>query len=212
MDSTLIPLEIMDEMAQVAGVGQRVKAITDAAMRGEIDFRESFVKRLRLLKGLEFSVLEAIARNLPITEGAERLIINLRRLGFRITIISGGFQYVAEILQHRLAIDEAFAHKLEVIDGRLTGDIVGEVIDGGQKAFLLSQLAEREGLRLEQVIAVGDGANDLPMLSKAGLGIAFHAKPSVHARARHAIATLGLDGILYLLGMRERDIEDPGSG
>ena len=211
MDSTLIPLEMMDEMARVAGVGQRVKALTDAAMRGEIGFRESFIKRLRLLKGLEFSAMEAIARTLPITEGAERLIVNLRRLGFRIAIISGGFQYVAEILQRRLAIDEVFAHKLEIIHGRLTGDIVGDVIDGERKAFLLNQLVEREGLRLEQVIAVGDGANDLPMLSMAGLGIAFHAKPLVHAQARHAIATLGLDGILYLLGMRERDIEDSGS-
>jgi phosphoserine phosphatase len=208
MDSTLIAAEVIDELAAAAGVGPQVRALTAAAMNGELDFETSFRRRLALLRGLDESTLAAVAARLPITEGAERLIANLKRLGYRIAILSGGFTYFAERLRARLGVDYVHAHELVIEDGRLTGEIAGEVIDGETKARLLRDIARREGLELEQVIAVGDGANDLPMLRIAGLGIAFHAKPAVKSQARHAIATLGLDGILYLLGMRERDIED----
>ncbi|NCA71029.1 MAG: phosphoserine phosphatase SerB [Sphingobacteriia bacterium] len=206
MDSTLIQAEVIDELAKAAGVGPQVAAITEAAMRGEIDFKESFRRRMALLEGLPESVLGDIAERLPITEGADRLIASLKQLGYRIAILSGGFTYFAEHLQQRLGIDEVYANTLEFRDGKLTGCVSGEIIDGARKAELLRDLAAREGIRLEQVIAVGDGANDLPMLAIAGLGIAFHAKPIVTQQARHAIANVGLDGILYLLGMRDRDL------
>jgi len=208
MDSTLIQTEVIDELARAAGVGEQVAAITEAAMHGELDFAESFRQRLALLEGLDESVLERIARNLPLTEGAERLIRHLRHFGYKVAILSGGFTYFAEHLQRRLGIDYVYANQLDIRDGKLTGRVKGEIIDGEAKARLLRQLAEREGISLEQVIAVGDGANDLPMLAIAGLGIAFHAKPLVKARARHSIATLGLDAILYLLGMRDREIAE----
>lgn len=206
MDSTLIQTEVIDELAAVAGVGAEVAAITEAAMRGELDFQESFRRRMALLKGLDESVLAGIAERLPITDGADRLIATLKRLGYKIAILSGGFTYFAEHLQRRFGIDDVFANRLEFRDGKLTGEVSGEIVDGARKAALLRELAAREGIRLEQVIAVGDGANDLPMLSIAGLGIAFHAKPIVTRQARHSIATVGLDGILYLLGMRDRDV------
>ena len=206
MDSTLIQTEVIDELAAMAGVGDDVSAITEAAMRGELDFQESFRRRMALLKGLDESVLAGIAERLPITDGADRLIATLKQLGYRIAILSGGFTYFAEHLQRRFGIDDVFANHLEFRDGKLTGEVSGEIIDGVRKAALLRELAAREGIRLEQVIAVGDGANDLPMLSIAGLGIAFHAKPIVTSQARHSIATVGLDGILYLLGMRDRDV------
>ncbi|HHH37992.1 MAG TPA: phosphoserine phosphatase SerB, partial [Sedimenticola sp.] len=206
MDSTLIQVEVIDELAKAAGVGEQVAAITEAAMRGELDFRESFRRRLALLKGLDAGVLARIARELPITEGAERLISNLKRLGFRIGILSGGFSYFAEYLQRRLGVDRIAANELDIRDGRLTGEIRGEIVDGAKKAELLQQMATEMGIGLQQVIAVGDGANDLPMLALAGLGVAFHAKPVVRENARHAISTLGLDGILYLLGVRDREV------
>ncbi len=208
MDSTLIQAEVIDELAAAAGVGEEVASITAAAMRGELDFQASFRRRLALLKGLDARVLADIADRLPITEGADRLIASLRHLGYKIAILSGGFRYFAEHLQARFGIDYVYANQLEVRDGRLTGEVVGEIVDGARKAELLREIAAREGIRLEQVIAVGDGANDLPMLSIAGLGIAFHAKPIVQERARHSIATVGLDGILYLLGMRDRDLAE----
>jgi len=208
MDSTLIQAEVIDVLAEAAGVGSRVAAITEAAMRGELDFTESFQQRLALLKGLDSAILPKLAGELPITPGAERLIQNLKRLGYRIAILSGGFDYFAEDLQKRLGIDEVHANVLEIgADGKLTGKVVGPVVDGARKARLLREIAEREGFRLEQVIAVGDGANDLPMLSIAGLGIAYRAKPLVKERARHSLGTVGLDGILYLLGMRDRDLQ-----
>jgi len=206
MDSTLIQTEVIDELAACAGVGEQVAAITEAAMRGELDFAESFRRRLALLEGLDESVLAGIAERLPITDGAERLIRTLKQLGYKIAILSGGFTYFAEHLQRRLDIDYVHANRLEFEQGRLTGKVTGPIVDGARKAELLCQIAAREDIRLEQVIAVGDGANDLPMLSIAGLGIAYHAKPLVKEQARHAITTVGLDGILYLLGMRDRDL------
>lgn len=208
MDSTLIQAEVIDELAKVAGVGEQVAEITEAAMRGEIDFSESFRRRMALLEGMEESVLADIAANLPITEGAERLIKHLRHFGYKVAILSGGFTYFANYLKEKLGIDYVYANQLDFENGRLTGKVKGDIVDGAMKAKLLRQLAEQEGISLEQVIAVGDGANDLPMLSIAGLGIAFHAKPIVKEQAKHSIATLGLDGILYLLGMRDREIAE----
>ena len=207
MDSTLIQTEVIDDLAAAAGVGDEVSAITEAAMNGELDFKESLVKRVALLKGLEESVLEQIAARLPLTPGAERLVRTLRSLGYRTAILSGGFSFFGNDLQQRLGIDFVFANELEVEDGRLTGRVSGEIVDGARKAALLRELADQAGIRLEQTIAVGDGANDLPMLDAAGLGIAFHAKPKVRASAEQVISNLGLDGILYLIGMSDREVQ-----
>jgi len=207
MDSTLIEVEVIDELAKAAGVGAQVTAITDRAMRGEIDFRESFKKRLALLKGLSESVLKEIADNLPLTEGAENLFAELKKLGYRTAILSGGFSYFANKLQAKLGIDYVYANELEIIDGKLTGEAVEPIVDAQRKADLLKELARKENISLEQTIAVGDGANDLPMLGLAGLGVAFRAKPLVKRSAKQAISTLGLDGILYLLGYRDRETE-----
>ncbi len=206
MDSTLIQQEVIDELGREAGVMEQVAAITESAMRGEIDFRESLRRRLALLEGLDAAVLERVGERIRLTEGAERLITNLRHLGYKTAILSGGFTYFGHCLQRKLGIDYVHANQLEIVDGKLTGRVVGPVVDGERKAQLLREIAGMEGLDLEQVIAVGDGANDLPMLRTAGLGVAFHAKPLVRASARHAISTLGLDAILYLIGMRDRDL------
>lgn len=204
MDSTLIEAEVIDELAIAAGVGEQVAEITERAMRGEIDFTESFKARVALLKGLDESVLEGIAESLRITEGAENLVSTLKQLGYKTAILSGGFTYFGHYLQGKLGIDYVHANELVIRDGRVTGEVEGIVVDGKRKAELLREIAEREGLDMEQVIAVGDGANDLPMLSIAGLGIAFRAKPIVRENAKQSISTLGLDGILYLLGISDR--------
>ncbi|MBQ5814343.1 MAG: phosphoserine phosphatase SerB [Flavobacteriales bacterium] len=207
MDSTLIQTEVMDELARRAGCGDEVSAITESAMRGEIDFRESFTRRLSTLKGLPEDVLKEVAESLPLTEGAERLISTLKRYGYKTAIISGGFSYFGEYLKKKLGIDYVFANELEIKDGMLTGGYVGDIVDGPRKADYLKTLAKIEGISTQQVVALGDGANDLPMLRTAGLGIAFQAKPTVKANASHAISSMGLDGVLYLLGYRDRHIE-----
>jgi len=207
MDSTLIRAEVIDVLAQEAGAGDEVAGITEAAMRGEMDFRESLIKRVALLQGLDEAVLQRVAERLTLTEGAERLLKTLRLLGYRTAVISGGFDYFGHHLQSRLGLDTVHANRLDIQAGRLTGKLVGDIIDGERKAMLLQSLADDLGIESAQVIAVGDGANDLPMLRSAGLGIAFHAKPLVQRNARQAISTIGLDGVLYLMGMN--DAENP---
>ncbi len=206
MDSTLIQVEVIDELAKAAGVGEKVSAITERAMQGEIDFKESFRQRLALLEGLDESVLAEIASRLPLTQGAEHLISTLKKIGYKTAIISGGFQYFGNHLKAKLGIDYVFANQLEIVERKVTGRISGTVVDAQRKADILRDIAQKEDISLEQVIAVGDGANDLPMLSIAGLGIAFHAKPIVKKSAKHSISNLGLDGILYLIGVRDRDL------
>ena len=203
MDSTLIQTEVIDELAMRAGVGEQVKAITERAMRGEIDFRESFTERVALLKGLDESVMKEIAENLPITEGVERLMYVLKHYGYKIAILSGGFTYFGNYLKEKFGIDYVYANNLEIADGKLTGRYLGDIVDGKRKAELLQLIAQVERVDIAQTIAVGDGANDLPMLSVAGLGIAFHAKPKVAANARQSINTIGLDGVLYFLGFKD---------
>lgn len=206
MDSTLLQAEVIDELAKEAGVGEEVSAITEATMRGELDFDESLKRRVQSLAGLSESVLPKIAARLELTEGAERLLTTLRRFGYRTAIISGGFTYFGRYLQEKLAIDHVYANELEIIDGRLTGRVLGQIVNAQRKATLLEQLAADEGVDRKQLIAIGDGANDLPMLARAGLGIAFHAKPLVRQTAEHRVSTMGLDAVLYLLGVRDRDL------
>lgn len=203
MDSTLIETEVIDELAIHAGVGDQVKAITESAMKGEIDFTESFRQRVALLKGLDESVMQEIAENLPITEGVDRLMYVLKKYGYKIAILSGGFTYFGQYLQKKYGIDYVYANELEIIDGKLTGHYLGDVVDGKRKAELLRLIAQVEKVDIAQTIAVGDGANDLPMLGIAGLGIAFHAKPKVVANAKQSINTIGLDGVLYFLGFKD---------
>lgn len=207
MDSTLIQGEVIDELAAEAGVGDEVRAITEAAMRGALDFQQSFRGRVALLKGLPESALQRVIERIPLTDGAERLVSTLKRLGYRTAILSGGFTFFGRVLQEKLGIDYLHANTLEIRDGRVTGEVSSEIVDGAMKALRLQEIAASEGLSLEQTIAVGDGANDLPMLRLAGLGIAFRAKPLVRASADQSLASLGLDGILYLIGVRDRDLE-----
>jgi len=203
MDSTLIKTEVIDELADRAGVGEQVRAITESAMRGEIDFHESFAQRIALLKGLEATVLNDIADHLPIMEGADKLMSILKQCGFKIAILSGGFTYFGDMLKKRFNADYVYANELEILGGKLTGNFIGDVVDGKRKAELLRLIAQVEHIDLQQTIAVGDGANDLPMINLAGLGIAFHAKPKVKESAGQSISTIGLDGILYFLGFRD---------
>lgn len=208
MDSTLIETEVIDELAMRAGVGDQVKAITESAMRGEIDFCESFRRRVALLKGLDESVMSEIADNLPVTEGVSRMMAVLKRTGFKTAILSGGFTYFGNRLKQRFGFDYVYANELEIADGKLTGRYVGDIVDGKRKAELLRIIAQVENIDIAQTIAVGDGANDLPMLTTAGLGIAFHAKPKVKQTARQSISTIGLDGVLYFLGFKDSFISD----
>ena len=207
MDSTLIQTEVIDELAELAGVGEKVRAITEAAMNGEIDFNESFKQRMALLEGLSEEVLQTVAENLPITKGAHRLMKALKYYGYKTAILSGGFSYFGHYLQKELGIDYVHANELEIKDGKLTGKYIGEIVNGEKKAEFLKAIAEKEGIHINQTIAVGDGANDLPMLNLAGLGIAFHAKPTVKENAETSISSLGLDGVLYLLGYHDRHID-----
>lgn len=211
MDSTLIQTECIDELADRAGVGPQVREITERAMRGEFDFKESFKRRVALLKGLDISVMKDIAEHMPITEGVERLMFVLKQCGYKIAILSGGFTYFGEYLQKKFGIDYVFANELEVDEtGHLTGNYVGDIVDGHKKADLLRLIAQTEKVNLAQTIAVGDGANDLPMISQAGLGIAFHAKPKVVANAKQSINTIGLDGVLYFLGFKDSQLGESG--
>jgi phosphoserine phosphatase len=207
MDSTLIRIEVIDELARAAGVGAEVAAITERAMQGEMNYDESLQKRVALLRGLDVAALDRIAAELPLTEGAETLVRVLKRLGYRIAVISGGFSRAADALKRRLALDYAFSNNLEVEGGKLTGRVVGPIVNAQRKAELLELIAQLEGVLLDQVIAVGDGANDLLMLEKAGLGIAFRAKPKLREAADTSISGAGLDAILYLLGMSAREIK-----
>jgi len=207
MDSTLIQTEVIDELAELAGVGAEVKAITESAMNGEIDFKESFKRRMKLLKGLREEVLHDVAINLPITKGAKRLIDTLKSYGFKTAILSGGFSYFGHYLQKELGMDYVYANQLEIVDGVLTGGYLGDIVDGNKKAEYLKEIAQKEGIDIGQTIAVGDGANDLQMLNIAGLGIAFHAKPTVKDNAQSSISNIGLDGVLYLLGYHDRHID-----
>ncbi|MBO4466735.1 MAG: phosphoserine phosphatase SerB [Bacteroidales bacterium] len=211
MDSTLIQAECIDELARRHGVYDQVAAITESAMRGEIDFKESFTKRVALLKGLDISVMQDIAEHLPITEGTDRLMSVLKTCGYKIAILSGGFTFFGEYLRRKYGIDYVYANELEVgEDGKLTGRYVGEVVDGRRKADLLKLIAQTEHVNLAQTIAVGDGANDLPMINEAGLGIAFHAKPRVKQSARQSISTIGLDGVLYFIGFKDSQLGEQG--
>ena len=211
MDSTLIQAECIDELAEEAGVGEEVRAITESAMRGEMDFKESFTRRVALLKGLDAQVMQRIAERLPYTDGVERLMYVLKRYGYKIAILSGGFTFFGEFIAKKFGIDYVYANDLEVDDeGKLTGRFVGDIVDGQRKAALLKLIAKVEKVDLAQTIAVGDGANDLPMLSTAGLGIAFHAKPRVVENAKQSISTMGLDGVLYFLGFKDSYLDEKG--
>lgn len=211
MDSTLIQTECIDELAMRAGVGDQVKAITERAMRGEIDFKESFTQRVALLKGLDVSVMEDIAKNMPFAEGLDRLMFVLKRYGFKIAILSGGFTFFGNVIKQKYNIDYMYANELEIgEDGKLTGRYLGEVVDGKRKAELLKLIAQVENIDIQQTIAIGDGANDLPMISTAGLGIAFHAKPKVVANAKQSLNTIGIDGILYFLGFKDSFLDEKG--
>jgi len=208
MDSTLIQAEVIVELAKLVGAGEEVDRITESAMRGEMDFCESFRKRVALLKGIRQEQLFKVSRELPLTDGADLVAKTLKGLGYKLGILSGGFTFMGEYLKDRLGFDYMFANELDIKDGVVTGEVVGEIVDGQRKAVLLRQLAQRENITLEQTIAVGDGANDLPMISIAGLGVAFNAKPVVREKASNNISSVGLDGLLYLLGLHEREIKD----
>ena len=207
MDSTLIQGEVIDELAKMAGVGDQVVRITEAAMRGELGFDESFTRRVALLKGLSAERAHSLLDSIPLAEGAERLVQTLRLLGYKTAILSGGFTFFARSLQQRLSIDTVHANELEIVDGKVTGRVIPPIVNGSRKALLLAEIARGEGISLEQVVAVGDGANDIPMLSVAGMGIAYRAKPLVRQSADQSISNLGLDGLLYLLGVRDRDLQ-----
>ena len=206
MDSTLIEGEVIDELAKLAGVAGEVVKVTEAAMRGEIEFQESFRRRVALLRGLKETRVRELLDTIPLVEGAEQLIGTLKMLGYKTAILSGGFNFFAQHLQTRLGIDYVFANDLDIVDGVVSGEVRTPIVDGARKAELLREIARLENISLDQVVAVGDGANDLPMLGIAGMGIAFRAKPLVRQTASHAVSFLGLDSLLYLVGVRDRDL------
>ncbi len=207
MDSTLINIEVIDELARLHGVGEQVSAITERAMRGELDFQQSFRARVALLKGLSAEALTTVANGMQLNDGAERLIRVLKRFGYKLAVLSGGFAPIGEHLRKALDLDYVHANELVTANGVFTGEVQGHIVDATRKARLLTEIASKEGIALEQTIAIGDGANDLPMLNVAGLGIAYHAKPLVKATADHAISNMGLDSLLYLMGFSDQDIE-----
>jgi len=206
MDSTLIEGEVIDELAKLAGVADEVVKVTQSAMRGEIEFQESFRRRVALLHGLPETRVRELLDTIPMVEGAEQLIGTLKMLGYKTAILSGGFNFFAQHLQKRLGIDYVFANDLDIVDGIVSGEVRTPIVDGARKAELLREIALQENISLDQVVAVGDGANDLPMLGIAGMGIAFRAKPLVWQTASHAVSFLGLDSLLYLIGVRDRDL------
>ncbi|TRO79741.1 phosphoserine phosphatase SerB [Trichloromonas acetexigens] len=208
MDSTLIQVEVIDELARVAGVGEQVAEITERAMNGELDFSGALRERVALLKGLKAEALEQVYRNIPLTPGARNLVTILKRLGFKTAVISGGFQFFTDRLKSDLGLDYAYANGLEIVDGIVTGEVAGTIVDGARKAQLLEEIAGKEGITLDQAIAIGDGANDLPMLGRAGLGIAFNAKARVREQADFHINQQNLDSILYLIGLSEREMAE----
>jgi len=200
MDSTLIDCEVIDELADVAGVGNQVAAITASAMRGEVDFDESFRTRLALLKGLSADAVDALADRLPVKEGLREMTTTLRARGMTLAIFSGGFLPIAQRLQQDFGFDQVVANELEISDGVVTGGVIPPIVNREFKAMALQRLCDRLGIGVEQSIAVGDGANDLSMMALAGLGVAFHAKPTVRAASPIEVTYGGLDGICYLLG------------
>ena len=205
MDSTLIQVEVIDELAKSAGHGEEVSGITSKAMNGELSFNESLNKRVELLRGLDENVLDEIYHNIPFTPGAKKLVKILKKLGYKTAVISGGFTFFTDRLKNELGLDYAFANKLEIKDGKLTGKVLGEIINGESKAEILEDIANKENISLDQVVAIGDGANDLLMLDKAGLGIAFNAHKTVREKADYNISQENLDSIIYLLGISEKE-------
>lgn len=206
MDSTLIQQEIIDELAALHGVKDKVSAITHKAMNGELNFEESLRARVDLLKGAPESVFQDVRKNIELTEGASRFCKILKRLGYRMAVISGGFIRVVEPIARELGLDYHFANRLEVKEGKLTGGLVGPIVGPQRKADLVDSLAQQEGIEMSQVIAIGDGANDLPMLALAGLGIAFNAKPAVQKEASTAINQRSLLSVLHLLGIHGQEL------
>lgn len=207
-DMTFLQCEVIDEMGKLAGVGEQLTAITEKAMQGEIDFATALKQRVALLKGLTVSQLEQLYENLPITPGAAELVRILQHLNYKIAIVSGGFQFFISKLKEKYRLDYGFANQLQVVDGKVTGEVEGEMIDAQAKANILASLAEKEGLSLQQVVAVGDGANDIHMLAKAGLGIAFNAKPIVQQHAQASISVYNLELILYFLGISGKELKE----
>lgn len=201
MDSTLIQTEVIDEIAGLMNVKDKVGEITERAMNGEVDFDQALKERVALLKGLEVSQMKEILDNLPLTPGTEKFIETVKNLGYKTALISGGFSYFADALKEKLGIDYAFSNELQIANGKLTGKVEGAIINSSQKALLLKMIAQQEKISLEQVVAIGDGANDLPMLSTAGLGIAFHAKDIVRKKADHHMSHGPMTTILYFLGI-----------
>lgn len=205
MDSTLIQVEVIDELAKSAGHGEEVSGITSRAMNGELSFNESLNKRVELLRGLDENILDEIYHNIPFTPGAKKLVKILKKLGYKTAVISGGFTFFTDRLKNELGLDYAFANELEIKEGKLTGKVLGEIINGEFKAKILEDIANQEDITLDQVVAIGDGANDLLMLDKAGLGIAFNAHKTVREKADYNISQKNLDSIIYLLGISEKE-------